>query len=84
MPARHGTHHLLSYIAGIFLSVLIGELARKAMPGLFRIVDMGSILIVSTFGIHFNPELLSYFIIGTVVALLWGIRVGISEKKKLK
>lgn len=50
MPLRHGIHHGISFIVGIFLSVLLGELFRKAMPGFLPllIIFLNFLLILST------------------------------------
>lgn len=84
MPIRHGTHHGLSFIVGIILSVLLGELFRKAMPSFFSLLDSFSQLILNVFGLPFTTETLTMLVLAFIIVVLYGIAYGTVEKAKRK
>ena len=84
MPLRHGTHHGISFIVGIFLSVLLGEVFRRAMPGFFSFVDNFSQFIINTFNIPFTPDTMSKLMLAFIIVILYGIAFGTVEKVKHK
>jgi len=84
MPIRHGAHHGISFIVGIFLSVLFGELFRKAMPGFFAFIDKISQFFINTFNIPFTPDAISKLALAFIIVILYGIAFGIVEKAKRK
>ena len=84
MPIRHGAHHGISFIVGIFLSVLLGGLFRKAMPGFFAFIDKISQFFINSFNIPFTPDTLSKLILAFIIVVLYGIAFGTFEKAKRK
>lgn len=84
MPIRHGTHHGISFILGIFLSVLLGELFRKVMPGFFSFIDGFSQFLINIFNIPFTPDVLSKLMLAFIIVVLYGIAFGTVEKVKRK
>lgn len=84
MPIRHGTHHGISFIVGIFLSVLLGELFRQWMPGFFTFIDGFSEFLINTFNIPFTPDMMSKLMLAFIIVVLYGIGFGTVERVKRK
>ncbi len=84
MPIRHGVHHGISFIVGIFLSVLLGGLFRNEMPGFFASIDEISQFFINAFNLPFTPDTLSKLILAFIIVVLYGIAFGTFEKVKHK
>ena len=76
MAASHGAHHGISYVAGIFLSVLLTEIFRKWVPGITNWIDGVSLQVISKIGLDIRPETLSMLLMAFVIIVLYGLTFG--------
>ena len=82
MAIRHGTHHGISFILGIILSVLIGDLIRNWLPSIYQFLDNLAALIKSVFRLPVSVEVVTFLIVAFVFVVIYGMIFGILERKR--
>jgi hypothetical protein len=81
MPLRHGTHHGLSFILSIGLSVVLTELIRSVMPSALKVFDNTSRALINTFKLRVDLKIVSMLLLALIIAVVYGIVVGIRERR---
>jgi hypothetical protein len=81
MPIRHGFHHGFSFILGILLSIILGEVFRSMLPGIFRFIDGISIQLIRVTRAATDVETMSKLVVAFVIVIIYGLLFGILEKR---
>jgi len=82
MPLRHSFHHGLSFLLAVVLSVLVGELIRSQLPGVFKIFDKWSNSLIRFFKLDISTKTVSIFILAFIIVIIYGFIFGILEKRR--